>query len=81
VGHRRLRRVHNDPTDHVFARSRTDSVAAQLRRTFPWEGANAARYDLVEHIRLWQYLSDDPSFDVDYYLTRTERRAAALGST
>jgi hypothetical protein len=71
--------LQNDPTDHVFARWRHDSVAAELRRTFPWEGSDANRYDLVERIRLWRYVSGDEHFDVDYYLTRLERRAALVG--
>jgi hypothetical protein len=70
--------VHNDPADHVFATARNDSVASELRRTFPWEGINEARYDLLERIRMWRHLSGDPSYDADYYLTRIEQRAATL---
>ncbi|MEM9746223.1 MAG: phytanoyl-CoA dioxygenase family protein [Actinomycetota bacterium] len=70
--------VHNDHTDHTFATPRADSVAAQLRRMFPWEGTDSSRYDLVERIRLWRYVTGDESFDADYYLSRIERRAALL---
>ena len=70
--------VHNDSTDHVFATSRHDSAAAELRRVFPWEGTDASRYDLVERIRLWRYLTGDDRFDADYYLTRLEGRAALV---
>lgn len=70
--------LHNDPSDHVFARPRSDSVAAELRRTFPWEGVDANRYDLIQRARLWRYVSGDETFDADYYLTRLERRAALL---
>ncbi len=66
---------HNDPADHVFATSRTDSVAAILRRPIPWEGTDASRYDLMERVRLWRYLSGDAAFDTDYYLTRHEQRS------
>lgn len=67
--------VHNHPDDHVFATSRTDSVAAILRRPVPWEGTDASRYDLMERVRLWRYLSGDQRFDADYYLTRHEQRS------
>lgn len=69
--------MHNDPTDHVFATSRSDSVAAILRRRQPWQGEAAFRYDLVERVKLWRYVSDDPSFDADHYLTRLGRPVAA----
>lgn len=67
--------VHNDARDHVFATSRTDSVAAILRRPARWEGTDDSRYDLMERARLWRYLSGDESFDADYYLTRHEQRS------
>ena len=70
---------HNDASDHVFARARTDSVAAELRRTFPWEGVDANRYDLMQRARPWRYVSGDDTFDADYYLTRVEQRAALVG--
>ncbi|MFN3219432.1 MAG: phytanoyl-CoA dioxygenase family protein [Acidimicrobiales bacterium] len=71
--------VHNDHTDHIFATSRPDSVAAVFRRPHPWQSVDAQRYDLVERIRLWRYLSGDPTFDADYYLTRHEHRLARTG--
>lgn len=65
--------VHNDPTDHVFANSRADSVAAALRRRQPWQGEDALRSDMLERIMLWRYLSGDDCFDTDHYLTRLDR--------
>ncbi|MEZ5379308.1 MAG: phytanoyl-CoA dioxygenase family protein [Acidimicrobiales bacterium] len=67
--------MHNDASDHIFANSRTDSVAAILRSTPTWMGTDESRRELTERARLWRYLSDDDTFDVDYYLVRTERRA------
>lgn len=69
--------VHNDPSDHVFATSRNDSVAAILRSRQPWQGEAAFRYDLVERVKLWRHISDDHAFDADHYLTRLERPGAA----
>lgn len=65
--------AHNDHRDHVFARSRADSVAAILRQPQPWQSTDAQRYDLVERVKLWRQLSGDPTFDADYYLTRLDR--------
>ncbi len=67
--------LHNDATDHIFAQSRTDSVGAILRRTPPWMGTDDSRRDLTERALLWRHLSGDDTFDVDYYLSRTERRS------
>jgi hypothetical protein len=64
-----------DHTDHTFATWRTDSVASVLRKPQPWQQGHDHRYDLVKRIKLWRYLADDPTFDVDWYLTRWERRA------
>lgn len=65
--------MHNDATDHVFAKSRTDSVAAILRSTPPWMGTDEARYELVQRSEFWRYLTGDDTFDADYYLQRHER--------
>lgn len=66
--------VHNDPSDHVFATMRFDSVAHVLRAMQPWQQGHEARYELMERVRLWRHLTGDPCFDADYYLTRLERR-------
>ena len=70
--------VQNDPTDHIFATSRNDSVAAILRTKHPWQGEDPFRYDLVERVRLWRYLSGDHRFDADHYLTRLDRPMTEL---
>ncbi len=62
--------------DHVFANARTDSIAAILRKRHPWQSGHDYRYDLVKRARLWRHLTDDDSFDVDYYLTRLEGRTS-----
>jgi hypothetical protein len=70
-----LAEAHNDRSDHIFATPRSDSVAAVLRSVPPWLGTDESRYVLTERARLWRYLSGDPDYDADYYLTRLERRA------
>lgn len=67
--------VHNGPSDHTFARMRHDSVAQVFRTMQPWQKGHEARYEQMQRARLWRYLSGDPEFDVDYYLTRIEQRA------
>jgi hypothetical protein len=66
--------MQNDATDHTFALMRQDSVAQIFRTMQPWQKGHEARYDQIQRARLWRYLSDDPHFDVDYYLTRLEQR-------
>lgn len=64
----------NDAADHRFATMRFDSVAQVLRKEHPWQLGHEARYELVQRVRLWRYLSGDDRFDADYYLTRLEQR-------
>jgi hypothetical protein len=73
--------VHNDARDHTFAHMRRDSVAQVFRTMQPWQQGHEARYEQMQRARLWRYLSDDPSFDVDYYYTRIERRSEANRET
>ncbi len=72
--------LHNDARDHTFAHRRNDSVAEILRQMQPWQQGHETRYELMQRTRLWRYLSDDPSFDADYYYTRMETRERANGS-
>ncbi|MGH0031293.1 MAG: phytanoyl-CoA dioxygenase family protein [Myxococcota bacterium] len=70
--------VHNAPSDHVFATVEPGSVASTFRHMQPWQRGHEARLELVARARLWRYLSGDREYDVDFYLTRMERRAALL---
>jgi len=72
--------VHNEPSDHIFATARFDSVAHILRQMQPWQQGHESRYELMERARLWRYLSGDKNYDVDYYFTRLEQRAQLLGN-
>lgn len=71
--------IHNDASDHTFALMRHDSVAQILRTMQPWQKGHEGRYEQMQRTRLWRYLSDDPSFDVDYYHTRLEQRGRLSG--
>ncbi len=62
--------------DHMFAAAQPGTVAAMLRGSEPWYEPAAHRLETVQRARLWRYLTGDEGFDVDWYLTRTERRAA-----
>lgn len=73
-----LDELHNEPTDHVFARMAPDSVAHTLRRGQRWMGVTQGRNEQVQRARLWRYLTGDHQYDVDYYLTRLERRASLV---
>lgn len=68
----------NRADDHVFARAEAGTVAARLRGSEPWYEPSVHRLELVQRVKLWRYLTDDPAFDVDWYTTRTERRLALV---
>lgn len=72
--------VQSPRTDHVFARMQSGSVAEVLRTWHPWMGITDYRNDQMQRALLWRYLTGDEDFDVDYYLTRLEGRAALLES-
>jgi Phytanoyl-CoA dioxygenase (PhyH) len=62
--------------DHMFARTDAHTVASKLRGSEAWYEPSVHRLETVQRTRLWRYLTGDDAFDVDWYLTRTERRAA-----
>ena len=64
----------NANNDHIFAHTEPTAIASRLRRMEPWFEQSAYRLELVQRALLWRYISDDASFDVDWYLTRTEQR-------
>ncbi|MCX2979884.1 phytanoyl-CoA dioxygenase [Halieaceae bacterium IMCC14734] len=70
--------IHNDSSDHTFARMRHDSVAQILRSLQPWQKGHEARYEQMQRALVWRYLSNDPGFDVDYYHTRIEQRVRLI---
>lgn len=64
----------NVADDHVFAHSEAGSIASILRSKEDWYGTADHRHEIVKRALLWRYLSGDSHFDVDWYLTRSERR-------
>lgn len=66
----------NRADDHMFARMEPGTVAAALRHGQPWYEPSVHRLETVQRSLLWRHLTGDSGFDVDWYLTRTERRAA-----
>ncbi|MEM8921889.1 MAG: phytanoyl-CoA dioxygenase family protein [Actinomycetota bacterium] len=69
--------------DHMFATMEhgRPTVASELRRSHRWTAGGQDRLDIIERVHLWRYLADDPDFDVDWYHTRTERRARLVDGT
>jgi hypothetical protein len=47
------------------------AVIQTLRHTHPWTGTDA-RLEMVNRLRLWRALIGEPTFDIDYWLTRFE---------
>ncbi|WP_405868980.1 phytanoyl-CoA dioxygenase family protein [Streptomyces sp. NBC_01515] len=50
------------------------SVVAELSTTFPWYEHATARLEIHNRVLLWRALTDDPSFDIDYWVTRVTNR-------
>ena len=44
-----------------------------LRRDHGWYG-HEVLLEIANRIRLWRHLTDDPQFDIDYWLTRIENQ-------
>ena len=49
------------------------AVGDVLRHEHPWTGSES-RLEIVNRIKLWRHLTGDPTFDVDYWLTRMTER-------
>lgn len=70
----------NVADDHMFAHADPGTVASLLRGSEPWYEPSVHRLEVVGRALLWRHLTGDNGFDVDWYLTRTERRRAlAMG--
>ncbi len=67
--------VHGAGHDHIFATYADRTAAAMFRRPEAWHEAATGRLETVNRSQLWRYLTGDPTFDADWYLTRTEGRA------
>ncbi|NOX31421.1 MAG: phytanoyl-CoA dioxygenase [Actinobacteria bacterium] len=70
-----LAEVSSANTDHIFARFDPTKIAMSLRHREPWMGEADFRLEVVARTRLWRHLTNNPKFDVDWYLTRLERRS------
>ena len=53
------------------------SVEQVLMTPEPWFEQDTGRLEFVNRVRLWRYLTGDPTYDADYWLTRLENLADA----
>ncbi|HEY2709696.1 MAG TPA: phytanoyl-CoA dioxygenase family protein [Caulobacteraceae bacterium] len=51
------------------------TVETILTTPEPWFEQDTGRLEYVGRIKLWRYLTDDPTYDADYWLTRLEETA------
>lgn len=56
-----------------------DTVETILTTPEPWFEQDTSRLEYVNRIKLWRYLTDDPTYDADYWLTRLEQQAPLPG--
>lgn len=68
--------IHNRPDDHSFATSQPDTAATMFRHRHEWMTLSTSRIETVQRARLWRYLTNDQSYDVDHYLSRIDNRLA-----
>ena len=47
-----------------------------LKKRQPWLGEEA-RVEFINRAKLWRYLTGNPDFDIDYYLTRDSMESRA----
>lgn len=64
------------PNDHIFATFDTERIGMTLRHREAWMGEQDHRLELIARAELWRYLTGDDRFDLDWYRTRVDRRAA-----
>jgi len=53
------------------------SVEQILMTPEPWFEDDTGRLELLNRVKLWRYLTGDPTYDADYWLTRLENLAEA----
>ena len=53
------------------------TVETILTTPEPWFEQDTGRLEYVNRIKLWRYLTDDPTYDADYWLTRLEQNAVS----
>ena len=51
------------------------SVEQVLMTPEPWFEQDTGRLEFVNRVKLWRYLTGDPTYDADYWLTRLENLA------
>ncbi len=51
------------------------AVETILTTSEPWFEQDTGRLEYVNRIKLWRYLTEDPTYDADYWLTRLEAGA------
>lgn len=52
------------------------TVETILTTPEPWFEQDTGRLEYVNRIRLWRYMTEDPTYDADYWLTRLEAKSA-----
>lgn len=64
------------PSDHIFATIDPTRVGGHLRWREKWMGEQDHRLEIINRTRLWRYLTQDDTVDIDWYRSRNEGRTA-----
>ena len=51
-----------------------EQVARELDQSFPWYEHATGRLEIYNRVRMWQALTGDDTFDLDYWVTRVSNR-------
>lgn len=49
-----------------------NTVEAILMAPEPWHEQDTGRLEMINRVKLWRYLTEDPDWDVDFWMTRLE---------
>jgi hypothetical protein len=66
------------PIFYVKSHRPADTVAAILMTPEPWFEQDTGRLEFVNRIKLWRYLTADPDYDADYWMSRLEHQPQVI---
>ena len=70
-----------DYADHleIFAgKERPNAIQTILARSEPWFEDASGRLEIINRVKMWRFLTGDPTFDVHYWQTRLENMPSRM---
>ena len=63
---------HQRPIYFIKSLPDPDTVESILMAPEPWHEQDTGRLEMINRVKLWRYLTEDPDWDVDFWMTRLE---------